>query len=305
MPSIDDHRRTVLTGVAAALAGCASNGTPPSETQSASPTDLHTTTVTRTASTSATSTGTLTLEPIPAREVDDTLTVYPADLRQWLRTAAMTNRTVRARSRTPTSAPNPPLPAFERVRFDDEAGELSGSYDLSVEGETRYQLLVGADEESPPADAEVTPVSSLAERRREVALAAIPGSHGDDARVYPETELGSWVRHEFFGGYFSHDGTTYRGKEAQQTDAEFFATEVWYVLTAESRDASSAQVTFRLAPIDDGVRRRIEERRTEEYRPYTMEIAVEGETAAAARRFSAANPVILTHDAIYRVTWEA
>jgi hypothetical protein len=256
MPSIDSDRRTVLAGLAAAVAGCAGNGATSIGSPTDSPTGVHTTTVTGTESASDTPSSTLTLEPVPPREVDENLTVYPSDLREWIRTAATTDRTVRAHAETPSYAPSPPLPAFDRVRVDDESSELAGSYDLSVEGDTRYRLLVGAEEAAPPADAEVTPVSSLAEQRREVAQAASGGSTGDSARVYPETELGSWVRHAFFGGYYSHEGTTYRGTEAKQTDAEFFATEVWYVLSAASVDAPSAD-----AIVDSGQPERRRRRR--------------------------------------------
>lgn len=306
-PPHDRSRRAVLSTVAAglaAIAGCAGDETTPTEPQTDSPTDVHTTTVTHTASPSDTPTGTLTLEPIPAREADGRLLVYPSDLREWLRTAATTDRTIRAHAETPTYDPSPPLPAFERVQFDDEAGELSGIYDLSVEGDTRYRLLVGAEETDPPDDADVTAISSLPEERRKLALAAIGESTGDDARVYPETELGSWVRHEFFGGYFSHDGTTYRGKEAQQTDAEFFATEVWYVLSATAVDASSAPATLRLAGVDEAVRGVISELRPEEGTPIPVSTTVSGKTDAAVRGFAEENPLLLTHDAVYRVSYE-
>ncbi|MEF8802339.1 MAG: hypothetical protein V5A38_06260 [Halolamina sp.] len=304
----DRSRRAVLSTVAAGLAtvaGCAGDEVTPTGTPTASPTDVHTPTATHTASPSDTPTGTLTLEPIPAREADGTLLVYPPELRGWLRTAATTDQTIRANAETPTYDPSPPLAAFERIQFDDEAGELSGVYDLSVEGDTRYELLVGAEETDPPDNADVTPISSLPEKRRELALAAIGKSTGEDARVSPETELGSWVRHEFFGGYFSHDGTTYRGKEAQQTDAEFFATAVWYVLSATAVDASSPPVTLRLAGVADGVRRVLSELRAEESRPTSVSTTVTGEMATAVEAFAEENSLILTHDAVYRVSDEA
>lgn len=306
-PPHDRSRRSVLAAVGAglaAVAGCTGGGTTPTDSPSDSPTDVHTSTVTHSASPSETPSGTLTLEPIPAREADDTLLVYPTDLREWLRTAATTEQTVRGHAETPSYDPSPPLPAFERVQLADESGELSGIYDLSVEGDTRYELLVGAEEADPPADAEVTAVSSLAEERRQLALAAIGESTGDDARVYPETELGSWVREDFFGGYVSHDGTTYRGKEAKQTDAEFFATEVWYVLSATAVDAPSAPTTLRLAGVDDAVRDVISELRTQKDRPATASTEVTGETRTAVAGFADETPLLLTHDVVYRVTYE-
>lgn len=307
VPPHDRSRRAVLSTVAAglaAIAGCAGGEMTPTSSPTESPTDAHTTTVTHTASPSATPTGTLTLDPIPTREADGTLLVYPPDLREWLRTAATTDQPVRAHAETTSYDPSPPLPAFERVQFDDETGELSGIYDLAIEGDTRYELLVGAEETEPPDDADVTAISSLPEERRQLALAAIGESTGDDARVYPETELGSWVRHEFFGGYFSHDMRTYRGKEAQQTDAEFFATDVWYVLSATAVDAPSAPVTLRLASVDNDVRRVISDLRTEERTPTSVSTTVTGETATAMRGFAEENSLVLTHDAVYRITYE-
>ncbi|MFB6220963.1 MAG: hypothetical protein ABEH90_05945 [Halolamina sp.] len=307
VPQRDCSRREAVAGAAAVLAafaGCAGDGATPTE----SPTDVHTTTETHSASPTETDTptptGTLSIEPIPPREADGTLTVYPSMLRSWLREVATEGKTIRAHAETPSYDPEPPLPAFGQVEFDDRLGDLSGVYTLDAEGDTRYKLLGGADEVSPPDDAEVTPVSSLSETRREFALAAIGQSSDGDARVYPETELGSWVRHEFFGGYFSHDGTTYRGKEAQQTDAEFFATEVWYVLSASRAGADTAPVSFRLDTIDNEVRRVMTELREQRDAPRSAETSVEGETAGVVRAFAEEHSLILTHDAVYRVSFE-
>ncbi len=308
-PPRDYTRRDALASVAAglaAVAGCAGEEGTPSD----SPTDVHTTTATHSAAhsdtetTSPTPTGTLSIAPIPPRDVDDTLTIYPSMLRSWLREVATEEQTVRAHAETPNYNPDPPLPAFDRVRFDNRIGELSGVYSLDAAGGTRYSLLGAADEVSPPDGAEVTPVSSLAEERRTFALAAIGQESGDDARVYPETELGSCVRNSFFGGYFSHDGATYRGKEAQQTDAEFFATEVWYVLSASRVDADSAPVRLRLDTIPSAARDLIDELRTRDNPPRAAETTVAGETATVARTVAEDHPVILTHDAIYRVAFE-
>lgn len=307
VPPHDSSRRSVLAAVGTGLAGitgCTGSEMTPTESQTHTPTDVHTITVTDTATPSDTPTGTLTLEPIPSREAQGTLLVYPPDLHKWLRTAATTAQTVRAHADTPTYDPSPPLPAFERVIFDDEAGELSGIYDLSVEADTRYELLVWAEETEPPEDTEVTAISSLPEERRRLALAAIGESTGDDARVHPETKLGSWVRKEFFGSYFSHDTATYRGTEAQQTDAEFFATDVWYVLSATAVDAPSAPLTLRLASVADDVRRSISDLRTEEDTPRPVSTTVTGETETAVRGFAKENSFILTHDAVYRVRYE-
>lgn len=306
-PPDDRSRRAVLSTVAAglvAIAGCAGGEVTPTETPTDSPTDVHTATVTHTSSPSDTPTGTLTLEPVPIREVDGGILVYPSDLREWLRTVATTERTIRTHAKTPTYDPSPPLAAFERVHFDDEAGELSGTHELSIEGDTRYELLVGAERTGPPEDADVTAIPSLPEERRQLALAATGESTGDDARVFPETELGSWVRHGFFDGYFSHDGTTYRGTEAQQTDVEFFAKDVWYVLAATAVDAPSAPATLRLAGVHESVRDVVSGLRRDEDRPASMSATITGETRAAASGFAEENPFFLTHDAVYRVRYE-
>lgn len=308
MPSTDLDRRALLAGVAglAGIAGCLgghddeqtvplqdSPETPPTQSESSTDTE------------SPTPTGQFSLTPVDPFDADGELTVYPENLRTWLRTAATTDETVRAHAGTYSSDPSPPLPAFERVQLLDELGDVEGIYDLAIDGGTRYKLHVGAESADPPDDADVTPVSSLSEDRRDLALAAIEGAAGDDARVYPETELGSWVRHDFFGGYVSYDGTTYRGFERQQTDAEFFATNVWYVLSATSVDAPSAPATIRFAAIDAVVRRVIDELREAGERPQPMETGVEGETAATLRAFAENTPFLLTHDAIYRTDYEA
>lgn len=298
MPSIDDSRRAALTSVALTLAGCV-GGEP-----TASPTDGYTATETGKETSDSTPAGTLSLEAIPARDVDDDLTVYPRDLREWIRTATTTDETVRTHAETSTYAPEPPLPAFERAVIKDETQSRSGIYDLAVEGGTRYELLVGAKETTPPDSATVTQVKALPTDRRELALAAIGAESDADARVYPETALGSWVRNSFFGGYFAYDGTTYRGKEVQQTDVEFYAKVVWYVLSGTAVDAASAATTLRLATVPDEVRAVVESLRDDADRPHSTETTVRGETAATVEAFVAANPVILTHDAIYRLAFE-
>jgi hypothetical protein len=301
-------RRAVLSIAATglpAIAGCTGDEATPTN----SPTDVHTATDTPTDSETASPTpapsGTLSLDLTSIDEVDGDLTVYPTDLREWIRTVATSDRTLRTHAETPTYDPSPPLASVQRVHLEDELGDSSGIYDLSVEGDTRYRLLGGAEEVSPPSDGDITAVSDLPETRREFALAAIGAESGDDARVFPETELGSWVRNEFFGGYFSHDEKTYRGKEAQQTDAEFFATEVWYVLSATDVDAPSAPQTLRLSSIDSAVRGVIDDLRTSEDRLTSKETSVEGETAVAVRAFTEEHSHLLTHDAVYRVMFES
>lgn len=299
MPSID--RRELLAGVvgSVSLAGCL-GGDDSTDTDSPQSTASETASPTG----SARPTGQFSLTPIDPSAVDGELTVLTEGLREWLRTAATTDESVRAHAGTYSYNPDPPLRTFERVQLRDNDGEVEGVYDLSVGGGTRYRLHVGAESIDPPGDADVTPVSSLSENRRQLALAAIGGAAGDDARVYPETELGSWVRHEFFGGYVSHDGGEYRGYERQQTDAEFFATNVWYVISASSVDAQSASITLRLAEVDPEVRSLIDSLREDTGYPQSVETSVEGETATAAQAMAEEHSLFLTHDAILRAEFE-
>lgn len=309
MPSIDSNRRELLAGVAglAGMAGCLDDD---SSEQTVALTDSPETSVqpskrqTGTDSPSSTPTGRFSLTPADPAEVDGDLTVYPVDLREWLRTVATTDETVRAHAGTYSYDPSPPLAVFERVQLTDELGDISGIHDLSVEGDTRYRLHVGAEVVEPPDDAEVTPVSSLSESRRRLTLAAIEGAAGDEARVYPESEIGSWARTEFFGGYVSANGTSYRGVERQQTDAEFYATTVWYVLSTSAVDAPPAPATLRFVTIDAAVRQEIDELRESEDRPQSIETTVEGETAAKIGTFTEETPYLLTHDAVYRTNDE-
>jgi hypothetical protein len=301
MPSIDRDRRGLLAalGSAVALAGCQTD-----DEQSSTDSPPGTESETATPTSSPAPSGRFSLTPVDPADADGELTVFPENLREWLRTVATTDETVRAHAGTYSVDPDPPLPAFERVQVLDELGDIEGIYDLAVEGDTRYRLLVGAEPTDPPDDADVTPVESLSAARRRLTLAAIEGAAGDDARVYPETALGSWVRQELFGGFVSSDGETYRGFERQQTDAEFYATNVWYVLSGTAVDAPSAPATLRLAAIDDRVRDVVEELQAATNRPQSTETAVTGETAAAVRAFVERVPFLLTHDAVYRTDYE-
>ena len=298
-------RRALLSGLTAGLAvgsGCSSDG----ETPGDSPTRTDTGNEPSSPTGTATPTGTLTLDPVPVEEADGPLTVYPTNLAGWLRTAT-TGTTVRDYADTPSYtattdySPTPPLPALQRVRIDDRLGDASGTYELSASGGARYQLLAGAEATSPPDGAEVVPVSSLPTARRELALSAIGVVDGDQ-RVHPETELGSWARTRFFGGYYSYDGTTYRGTEVQQTDAAFFSMAVWYVLSAAP--AEEAATTLRFAAVPAAVRRAIGRLRDESRVPGRVSGSLRGETAAAVQAFAAEQELLLTHNAVFRLRFE-
>jgi len=169
--------------------------------------------------------------------VDGRTVVYPELLGTWLVRAARSEGPIRVTATVSVPMPDPVLARFEAVtlRTGDEA--VDGTYAVDCEGGTRYEVLVGAQSvESVPGDATATPLSALPERRRALALAAVGNER---ATVYPETELGEWVREAWFGGYFRQDGTVYRGQEVRQTDAAFFSETLWMVLSLSSAPASN------------------------------------------------------------------
>jgi len=163
-------------------------------------------------------------------------------------------------------------------------------------------MRIGAEAVSPPEDADITPVGELPDRRRDLALAAIGAESDHDRRVYPETVLGSWVRTRFFGGYYSYDGTVYRGYEVQQTDAAFTATKVWYVFSLSATEADTA-TTIRLADLDERGRALVDDLRSEHETVERMERDVDGEDAAVAETLASEHPYLLTHDVVYEVTF--
>lgn len=249
-------RRTCLGLVAGALAGTAGclAGDDRARTAVDDATDRSTAdsarTDTATAGTTPGTGGTLTLrvvEPDPATP----MVVYPTDLRATLRAAATGDGPVRAPGSAFVYAPEPLLPGVDTVELVDPSGEASGVYDVDCRGGIRYRLAVGARRATPPPTATVTPVTDLSSERRDLVVAAIAGDHPD---VYPETELGEWVRESFFGGYVSYRGTTYRGRERPQTDAAFFSTEVWYILALSPTTDATDPLVFDLSPVGDGVR---------------------------------------------------
>lgn len=299
MPSTD--RRALLAGVAGlvGVAGCLGDGTPTATTSGDPETDHP--------ETDPPAAGRLTLDPVDPSEADEPLTVLPDDLRRWIRQAA-DGTTVRSHSDTyvyaaqQTYGPIPPLTAFDRIRIEDPEGKTGGSYSVDADGGVYYERVIGAEAVSPPDDAEVTPVPELSNERRELALDAIGAENGGAPRVEPQTALGSWVRNEFFGGYYSHDGTTYRGYEVQQTDAAFFATEVWYVLSLSPTE-SEGTATLTLATPEDRARMVVDGLRGEHETVERMERDVEGMNADAAETLAAEHPYLLTHDAVYQVTF--
>jgi len=199
--------------------------------------------------------GTVRLVPSARGEaLDGPLAVYPTDLREELLLAAETSEPVRGHAVAAAyEAPRPVVTGFETVELVGTDG-VDGTYAVTGEGGTRYELQVGLERAEPPADATVTDIGDLFAERASFLRTALDGA----ATVYPETRRGEWVRHAVFGGYFRIDGATYRGFERQQTDAAFFSEEVWYVLGL-SRSTATADRRLRFPEIPRDVRGTVDE----------------------------------------------
>lgn len=223
---------------------------------------------------------------------DATAVVYPPALREWLATAATTDRRLRVFDETHVPNPDPIWPDVTAVTLD---GAASGTYRLDATGGTRYELLVGADRVDPPDDATVIPVAELSDARREVTLAAI---RGERARVFPETRLGEWVRTTLFGGYVRHDGDTYRGFERRQTDAAFFSDRVWYVLRAERAEPPDP-VSLTLDSVPDAVRDLLDPLLADSKADRTLTTPPSDDPAV--RAFAADTAYLCTHTRRFRV----
>ncbi len=288
-----------LCGVgAAALAGCAGrNG----ETQSPGGTATETASPADGASTDTPTAGVLRLAPadLPA---DGSAVVYPGDLQEWLREAASTDTTLRVHATAAVENPDPPLPTFDRVRLQGPTAAVTGWYGVRAEGGTRYRYKADAAATTAPDDATVTPVADLGPDRRDLAVAAITDDI-DGRAFYPETELGEWARTEFFGGYVRYNGTVYQGMEFQQTDAAFFSTECWYVLSLE-RVSEGEGPTLVLADIDRDIRDTVEELLDERDLPHESATRDADGAPASAVRFFENTDYLLTHAAVLRVTVE-
>lgn len=340
----------LLAGATAPLAGCRTNSrdpsgtrtdaaTPPRTGRSPTPsersptaTDPQPATDPGTASDTA---GTAT----PGRLVltrDDpspgpTATVYPERLRSLLREAATTDGPLRVRAETPVYAPEPLLARLRTVRLESPDGTVDGRYEVAAEGGAYYEWRVGATPvESVPEGADVTPTRNLSPARRAFVDSALDRG---GTLVSPETELGSWVRHGFVGGYVSRDGTTYRGRKLQQTDAAFFSREVWYVLsltplpeggaargtastdgttptdtTATDSEATPTStpgtpVTLRLRTVPDAVREVVDGLVGTYHRDrVTADLGGEGTDGAAVARFARETEGLLFHAAGYDVS---
>ena len=291
-----------LTATAAGLAGCAGterngterNGAEDTETPTLTPAEVPTTTPSPTPGPD-----TLRLTIVDG-VVDGRTVVYSEQLDAWLRRAARNEGPIRVTATTSFPMPEPVMTRFESVGLETGDEALDGTYAVDCEGGTRYDVLVGAGSvESTPENTTATPVSDLSDRRRELALAAIGNER---ATVHPETPLGAWARHEWFGGYFRHDGTVYRGKEVQQTDAAFFSEELWMTLALSERSGSDIdEPTLSLVGPDPEVREFVDRALADRERNDEEALATTGELPEAVRAFAAETDHLLTLTTAFEV----
>ncbi|WP_152041927.1 hypothetical protein [Salinigranum salinum] len=309
------HRRAVLASVAslgstAGLAGClgpAGGDTNPSTVRqsTADRTTRSTDGVTTTAKTTQTTSTMPTKGRVRLRTVDGVprdapVVVYPSRLRAWLQRAATSEETVRGHDEAFVETPEPVLSGVDHVELAGPS-DVSGTYATTVDGGTRYDRLVGAERvDAPPETATVTPLDALLPARRRLVERAI--DDGRRATVVPESRLGEWARTRFFDGYVSREGVVYRGYEVQQTDAAFFSTTVWYVLSlSPTTDEPADVVTLRLAAVPDSFVRIVEPHLVERS-PDERDVRSEHrELSGDVVRFVDRTEYLLTHTAVFSV----
>jgi hypothetical protein len=193
----------------------------------------------------------------------DPVPVHPPAYREFLRTAATTEGTVRTTVPALVYDPEPVLPTLDAVELvggdsdgdgDDTDSGPTGVHAVRGEGDTYYDTSVAAEPvadggnatDGATSDANVTDVDSLPADR----AAFVRRTVREGVEVEPQTERGTWVRESFLGERFRANGTVYRGVERKPTDAEFFATEVWYALELSPDDAAEPGARLDLAPPD-------------------------------------------------------
>ena len=233
--------------------------------------------------------------------------IYPTDLTGWLREVATHDRTLRKHVSTAQEMPDPPLQVLGDVRFvglDDapfveDAGEITGSYDLDVEAGPYYEMVLDAEPADPPADAAVTPVENLVDQHREVAIAAIEDGEDDtDAnRVYTDTDLAEWARETFVGSYYRYDGDTYRGDEVQRTDVTSTTTEAWYELSASPGREGDDDTALLLPDLVERARTELDAARVGDH---TDDLVIEDPPESLAA-FADRIAMLVTHLVIFRV----
>ncbi|WP_415379707.1 hypothetical protein [Halosimplex sp. TS25] len=317
-----DRRRYLglLAAAATGVAGCldrGDEGTPtgepstevPTATSEATATDPSVATRTETAAEEPSETPTpspvepsLVLAPVePSSAVP--LTVYPTELVEILRDAATSGETVRASAEAFVYAPTPVLPRFDAVKLVDPEGDAGGVYEVDAEGGPRHEMYLDAEESSVPDGESATPVSAFPEAYRDLVVDALEES-SERPSVYPETETGEWVRQHFFDEYVRHEGTTYRCREVHATDAVFFSTEAWYVLSLSPVEEAADPPTLRLPDVDPAVKGRVDPALSA-WKKTSGEPAVVPPTfGAAIREFGTETDRILTHANAFAVSIE-
>ncbi|WP_435360847.1 hypothetical protein [Haloarchaeobius sp. DFWS5] len=223
--------------------------------------------------------------------------VLSTGLRDLLVAAARSGETHRATfDRGVRSPPNPVLPAHPTVRLRGVDESVADTYDLAVEAGAHYELQLSAERvDDVPADADVTGPENLSGDQRALVHDAVRGDH---PTVTPETELGSWVRHEFLDSYVRFDGNVYGGYEVQQTDSAFFSDTVWYVLSLSPASDAENPTVLDCSSIDTEVRDRLS--------------SVVGDAGSfpktisspsdSMRAFAQDDPLVTTHTNVFRVT---
>ncbi|WP_440990943.1 hypothetical protein [Haloarchaeobius baliensis] len=247
MPS----RRTFVASVAAAsatLAGCAGldSGDDRPTNDGTEPTDAPTTTQSTTTADDPRVQG-LQVDP---GGVHGAIRVVPDGLRRLIVDAAREDGVVRGHYEMfVDQPPSPDLAAFETLELRGTDG-VDGTYAVDVQTGGRYRMqFEAAPAESVPDDATVVEGSELTTEQREFVRNA---TGSDPAETYPETELGTFARTVLAESYVRLDGEVYQGRERRQTDAEFFADRVWYVLSLEPTDADDPPV-LDCTPVESGM----------------------------------------------------
>jgi hypothetical protein len=233
--------------------------------------------------------------------------IYPPDLIGWLREVATHDRTLQKRVATAREMPDPPLQVLRNVRFvalDDasfveDVAEVTGYYDLEIEAGPYYEMVLGAEPADPPDDAEVTPVETLGDDRRELAIAAIDDGTGGN-RVYSDTVLAEWARESFVDGYYRYDGEAYRGYEVERTETASSTTEAWYELSASTSREGDDDTSLLLPDLVETVRTELDAAGVSER---TDDIVVEDPSEPLAA-FADEIAMLVTHLTIFRVGLE-
>ncbi|MFC6787101.1 hypothetical protein ACFQFH_14805 [Halobaculum halobium] len=250
------RRRSLLAALgASAVAGCLGDG--PTDSTDGSATDATDPDPSADSGDDASDVDTLRLAAADGLPTDRPIRVHPRPLARLLEGGAATDGLVRTTDSILLTG-RPPLVSGEQTVYLASTEIEDGAYALDIDGGLLYEWLLGATAvEDPPTDAEVVAVDDLADDRRTLAVEAIEGGR---ATVEPQTPLGTWARRAFVGSYVRYQGTVYRGRERQQTDAAFFSNEVWYVASVTPTDDTATDApTLHLDPLPQEARRVVDD----------------------------------------------